>query len=178
MTSTSTAKKEQWNFQAPLILAHLLIQTHRLQEDLGKVMNNCKANASVMQTECEFSCFTVPPIWTCLWKILAHGHHCFPPDFCHHACLLTLLLSCWMYGGLIELKGPPRLKSNTCEEFWVNLFCTEPSEKGTFSTLGRWEIKVSISDQKMVASKAISLLSWSIAKRHCNSLSLRNFLHS
>lgn len=98
MTSMSTAKKEQWNFQAPLILAHLLIQTHRLQEDLGKVINHCKANASVMQTECKFSCFTVAPIWICLWKILAHGHHRFPPNFlspCLLADLTSFLLDVW-----------------------------------------------------------------------------------
>lgn len=117
--NSETFRKSHQAIQAPLILAHLLIQTHRLQEDLeGTVMNHCKANASVMQTECEFSCFTVPPIWTCLWKVLAHGYHRFPPDFCHHACLLTLLLSCWMYGrsdrteGAAEVKKATRAKSS------------------------------------------------------------------
>lgn len=62
-----------------------------------------------------------------------------------------------MYGGLIELKGPRRLKKQHVRRVLGQSLLHRTIRKGHLFYIGKMRtIKVSISDQKMVASKAIS----------------------
>lgn len=91
--------------------------------------------------------------------------------------------ACWPYffpvgcmGGLIELKGPRRLKKQHVRRVLGQSLLHRTIRKGHLFYIGKMRtIKVSISDQKMVASKAISKLQFFVELVDCKT-TLQQFI--